>query len=164
MAHRTDEGASMRLSPIVVFVLTYAAFLVSGFLFRIDRVWYDALVKPSWTPPGAVIGLIWSVLFGCIALSVAILDAKVGLLNLGPWLIAAIVANWVLNQAFSYFQATRQDWFLAGWDAALIAATAFIVAVLAGRVSAWSGWLYVPYAAWSSFATYLSFLIWSLNR
>jgi len=70
----------------------------------------------------------------------------------------------VLNQAFSYFQATRQDWFLAGWDAALIAVTAFIVAVLAGRISAWSGWLYVPYALWSSFATYLSFLIWSLNR
>lgn len=154
----------MKLSPIVVFVVTYAVFLISGFLFRIDLVWYDALAKPSWTPPGAVIGLIWAVLFGCIALSVALLDAKAGLLNIGPWLITAIVTNWFLNQAFSYFQATRKDWFLAGWDAALIAVTAWLVAYLAARVNPLSGWLYVPYAVWSSFATYLSFLIWSLNR
>ena len=154
----------MKLSPIVVFVVTYAVFLISGFLFRIDRVWYDALAKPSWTPPGAVIGLIWAVLFGCIALSVALLDAKAGLLNVSPWLITAIVTNWFLNQAFSYFQVTRKDWFLAGWDAALIAVTAWLVAYLAARVNPWSGWLYVPYALWSSFATYLSFLIWSLNR
>lgn len=154
----------MKLRPIVVFVATYALFLVSSFLFRLDRVWYDALVKPSWTPSGGTIGAVWAVLFACIALSLALLDAKVGVLTLGPWLTAAIVANWITNQAYTYFQFTRQDWFAAGIDSALIAITAFAVVALAWKLSKRAALLYVPYALWASFATYLSFLIWSLNR
>ncbi len=154
----------MKLTPILVFVATYALFLVSGFLTRLDRAWYDALVKPSWTPPGGVIGIVWAVLFACIAASLALLDAKVGILALGPWLTAAVVVNWLANQAYSYIQFTRQDWFAAGIDSAVIALTAFAVVALAWRISKPAALLYVPYALWSSFATYLSFLIWSLNR
>lgn len=154
----------MKRSSIAVFVGTYALFLVSGLLFHLDRAWYDALVKPSWTPSGGTIGLIWSVLFFCIALSLALLDAKVGIRTIGPWLTAAIVANWLTNQAYSYFQFTRQDWFAGGIDAGLVALTAFAVVALAWRISKPAALLYVPYALWASFATYLSFLIWSLNR
>jgi benzodiazapine receptor len=154
----------MKLTPAIVFVATYALFLVSGFLFRLDRAWYDALVKPSWTPSGGTIGIIWSVLFGCIALSLAILDWKVGIANLGWMLTAAIAVNWLSNQAYTYFQFTRQDWFGAGIDSAVVALSAFAVAVLAWRISKPAALLYVPYALWASFATYLSFLIWSLNR
>jgi len=150
--------------PVLVFVATYALFLVSGFFSQLDRAWYDALVKPTWTPPGGVIGIVWAVLFACIAASLALLEAKVGIGSLGPWLTAAIVVNWLTNQAYSYIQFTRQDWFGAGIDAALIALTAFAVVALAWRISKPAALLYVPYALWSSFATYLSFLIWSLNR
>jgi len=154
----------MKLSPIIVFVATYALFLVSGFLFQIDRPWYDALVKPSWTPPGGAIGIVWAVLFACIAGSLALLDAKVGIANPGAALSALIVVNWLTNQAYSFFQASQRDWFAAGIDAAVIALTAFAVAALAWRISKPAGLLFVPYALWASFATYLSFLIWSLNR
>ena len=154
----------MKLTPIIVFVVTYAAFLVSGFLWRIDLVYYNALSKPSWTPPGAVIGIVWAVLFACIALSLALLDAEVGVFAIGPWLTAAIVANWLANQAYSYLQFAQKDWFLAGWDAGLVALTAIAVVVLAWGISKPAALLFVPYAAWSTFATYLSFLIWSMNR
>jgi benzodiazapine receptor len=154
----------MRSEPILVFAVTYAIFLVSGFLFRLDRGWYDALQKPSWTPPGSTIGIVWSVLFFCIALSLALLDWKVGILALGPWLTTAIVANWLTNQAYTYFQFTRHDWFGAGIDSALVAVTAFVVVALAWRISKPAALLFVPYGLWATFATYLSFLIWSLNR
>ena len=154
----------MKLSPFLVFVATYALFLVSGLFSRLDRAWYDALAKPAWTPPGGTIGIIWSVLFFCIALSLALLDWKVGIANLGWALTAAIAVNWLSNQAYTYFQFTRQDWFGAGIDAAVVAVSAFAVAALAWRLSKTSALLYVPYALWSTFATYLSFLIWSMNR
>jgi benzodiazapine receptor len=154
----------MKLSSVLVFVATYAAFLVSGFLFRLDRVWYDALAKPAWTPSGGTIGIVWSVLFGCIALSLALLDAKVGIGAIGWALAAAIGANWLTNQAYTYFQFTRHDWFGAGIDSALVAVTAFAVVALAWRISKPAALLFVPYGLWATFATYLSFLIWSLNR
>ncbi|HEX9092649.1 MAG TPA: tryptophan-rich sensory protein [Coriobacteriia bacterium] len=154
----------MKWSPVIVFFLTYALFLVSGFLFRLDRAWYDALAKPSWTPSGGIIGIVWSVLFFCIALSLAVLDWKVGIANLGWALTAAIVVNWLSNQAYTYFQFTRHDWFGAGIDSGVVALSAFVVAMLAWRLSKVSSLLFVPYALWASFATYLSFLIWSMNR
>lgn len=154
----------MKLSSVVVFFVTYAAFLVSGFLFRIDLVYYNALAKPSWTPPGSVIGIVWAVLFACISLAVALLDAKVGLANLGTWLWVMLAANWFFNQAYSYLQFVRKDWLFAAFDSGLVALTAVAFIVLACRVSRASGWLFVPYALWASFATYLTAVVWGMNR
>lgn len=39
---------------VIVFFITYALFSIAGFLFPIDREWYDALNKPEWTPSGGV--------------------------------------------------------------------------------------------------------------
>lgn len=154
----------MKLSSIIVFVATYALFLVSGVLFRLDRDWYEALAKPAWTPSGGVIGAVWAVLFFLIALSLALLDSKVGIAHLGWALFAAIVVNYLSNQAFTYFSFTRLDWLAAGVDSAVVALSALVVALLAWRLSKASSLLLVPYVLWSTFATYLSFTIWSLNR
>jgi benzodiazapine receptor len=154
----------MKWSSDIVFVVTYAAFMISSFLFRIDFVYYNALAKPSFTPPGAVIGVVWAVLFACISLSVALLDAKVGIANIGTWLWVMLLANWFFNQAYSYLQFTRKDWLFAAFDSGLIALTAVGFIVLAWRISRASGWLFVPYALWASFATYLSAAVWWLNR
>lgn len=154
----------MKLSSVIVFVATYAAFLISGLFFRIDLTYYNALEKPSFTPPGSVIGLVWAFLFACISLSLALLDARVGIANVG-WVVAGVVvANWFFNQAYSYIQFVRKDWLFAAFDAGLIAVTAVAFIVLVWRVSRPSAWLFVPYAVWSTFATYLSYAIWALNR
>lgn len=153
----------MKLAPIAAFVATYLLFLLSGFVFRIDLVYYNALVKPSFTPPGSVIGIVWAVLFACISLAVALLVSKAGVAGVGLWLWAALGANWFFNQAYSYIQFVRKDWLFATFDAALVALTAFVLIALLWRVSRPSAWLLVPYAAWASFATYLSYAIWALN-
>jgi translocator protein len=154
----------MEWSSVLAFAVTYAAFLISGFLFRIDFVYYNALAKPSFTPPGRVIGLVWAFLFACISLSVALLVAQVGLMNVSGWLWAALVANWFFNQAYAYLQFARKDWLLAAFDSGLITLTAIVFIVLVWDVSRPSALLFVPYAAWASFATYLSYAVWALNR
>lgn len=154
----------MKLEPVVAFVATYALFLISGFLFRLDLVYYNALAKPSFTPPGAVIGLVWAFLFACISLSVAMLIDKVGLGGVGAWLWVALASNWFLNQAYSYFQFERKDWLLAAFDSGLLTLTGIAVIALAWNVNRSSAWLFVPYTAWTAFATYLSYAVWALNR
>jgi benzodiazapine receptor len=154
----------MKLRGLAVFAVTYGLFLISGFLFRIDLVYYDALAKPAFTPPGWAIGIVWALLFGCISLAVALLDAKVGIAKLFPVLGSVLVANWFFNQAYSYIQFVRKDWLLATFDAGLVALTALALIVLSRRISRAAAWLFVPYAAWATFATYLSGVIWALNR
>ncbi|MBH0171223.1 MULTISPECIES: TspO/MBR family protein [Fictibacillus] len=151
----------MKKSSIVVFVIIFALFYVSSFLFPVDREWYDALNKPSWTPSGQTIGIIWAVLFFLIALSATLIYNQYGFKPIGFWILFAI--NYVFNQAFGYFQFTQKDLFAASIDALLIAVTTLLLVIYAGRLRKVSGWLLIPYLLWSSFATYLSWTIYSMN-
>ena len=38
-----------------------------------DLTWYDTLIRPEWTPPAAVFGIVWPVLYTLMALSLFIL-------------------------------------------------------------------------------------------
>jgi tryptophan-rich sensory protein len=132
----------MKKSSIAAFFIIFALFYLASFLFPIDRSWYDALNKPSWTPSGQTIGMIWAVLFGL-------------------WIL--FVINYFFNQAFSYFQFTKKDLFAASIDCLLVAITVLLLIFVSSRLSKASAWLLVPYLLWSSFATYLSWTIYSLN-
>jgi translocator protein len=71
--------------------------------------------------------------------------------------------NYVVNQAFSYFQFEKRDLFLATIDCLLVAVTTFLLIILSGRLAKVSAWMLVPYFLWSSFATFLSWTIYSMN-
>ncbi|WP_226537055.1 TspO/MBR family protein [Fictibacillus halophilus] len=151
----------MKKSSIAVFLIIYALFYVSSIQFPIDRSWYDALNKPSWTPSGQTIGIIWAVLFALISLSATLIYNKYGFKPVRFWGLFAI--NYVFNQAFSYFQFTQKDLFAATIDAFLITVTTLLLIIVASRLNKVSAWLLVPYFLWSSFATFLSWTIYSLN-
>ncbi|HDR7355465.1 TspO/MBR family protein [Bacillus wiedmannii] len=151
----------MKKSSVIVFLLTYGLFYVSSILFPIDRIWYDALEKPSWTPSGMTIGIIWAVLYGLIALSVAIIYNKYGFNPKTFWFL--FLLNYICNQAFSYFQFSQKNLFLATIDCLLVAVTAFLLIIYSFRLSKVAGWLRIPYLLWTTFATYLSWAIYSMN-
>ncbi|MEC1605105.1 TspO/MBR family protein, partial [Bacillus halotolerans] len=77
------------------------------------------------------------------------------------WL--AFLINYVLNQAFSYFQFTQKNLLAASIDCLLVAITALVVIIIAKVYSRAASWLLVPYFLWSAFATVLSFTIYSMN-
>jgi tryptophan-rich sensory protein len=69
------------IGAVLVFILTYALFSAAGFLFPVDRDWYDALHKPEWTPSGSAIGIIWAILFALISLAAAFIQTGERLLD-----------------------------------------------------------------------------------
>lgn len=151
----------MKKSSIAVFLITFALFYVSSILFPIDREWYDALDKPSWTPSGQTIGMVWAILFALIALSATLIYNQYGFNPVGYWVL--FVINYVFNQAFSYFQFTQKDLFVASVDALLIAVTTLLLVIMSSRLKKVSAWLLIPYLLWSSFATFLSWNIYNMN-
>ncbi|MFV8521048.1 TspO/MBR family protein [Bacillus sp. SBS7] len=151
----------MKKSSIIVFLLTYGLFYVSSIFFPIDRMWYDALEKSSWTPSGMTIGIVWAVLYGLIALSVAIIYNKYGCKPKKFWFV--FLLNYMCNQAFSYFQFSQKNLFLATVDCLLVAITTLLLIAVSSKLSKVSTWLLIPYFLWSAFATYLSWTIYSIN-
>lgn len=148
------------IGAIIVFIITYAFFL-AGFLFPIDREWYDALHKPDWTPSGSVI-VIWAVLFAFISLSAALIYAKFSCKESKAFWVMFLI-NYIVNQGFSFFQFTQKNLLAASIDCLLVAVTTLSLLIIARKYSKASAWLLVPYLLWSAFATYLSFTIYTMN-
>ncbi|MED3457892.1 tryptophan-rich sensory protein, partial [Bacillus thuringiensis] len=67
------------------------------------------------------------------------------------------------NQAFSYFQFSQKNLFLATVDCLLVAITTLLLIMFSSNLSKVSGWLLIPYFLWATFATYLSWIIYSIN-
>lgn len=150
------------VGAIAVFVITYALFSAAGYLFPVDQEWYNSLKKPEWTPSGTAIGIIWAILFALISLSAAIVYAAFSFKGAKSFWFTLLI-NYVLNQAFSYFQFTQKNLLAASLDCLLVAITAIVLLIIAKKYSRAASYLLLPYFLWSAFVTFLSFTINSMN-
>ncbi len=114
--------------------------------------WYDGLVKPSWTPPGAAIGAVWSVLFALIAVASAIIWG-----HGRPTAYAlALGINLALNAGWSYLFFARRAPAAALAELLVLELTCVVLVALAWHVSRLAAVLLLPYAAWVAFAGLLN--------
>ncbi len=124
--------------------------------------WYLTITKPSWTPGGAVIGAVWTVLY--VLITVAMIVAWKKLKNQERrtvlWMFGI---NAVLNAAWNYFFFTAHTIGLALAEILILeAATLYLIWYLWPRVRV-ASYLLIPYAAWVAFASYLTYTILALN-
>lgn len=145
----------------IVAVTVLAALL--GSVASLDApAFYQELNKPSWAPPAWVFGPVWTILFALMATS-AWLVVKGRALSRSRVELALYGTQLVLNAAWT--------WLFFHWN---LGAAAFVdvlillvmVALTARafyRVKPLAGWLMVPYVAWVSFASALTFAVWQGN-
>jgi tryptophan-rich sensory protein len=124
--------------------------------------WYEALEKPSWTPPDAVFGPVWGVLYALMAVAAWLVWRKEGfraaLFPLGLYL-----AQLVLNVAWTalFFGAERIGFALL--DIMLLWLFLAVLIPLFWRRSRWAGALLVPYLLWVTYAGALNLQILRMN-
>lgn len=123
--------------------------------------WYDGLAKPSWTPPGSVIGAVWTVLYVLIAVASARVWSTAG--PEPRAYAAALLVNLALNAGwcFLFFAARRPGAALI--EIGILWASCLLLVVLAARASGAATWMLIPYAAWVAFAAFLNWNVLSLN-
>jgi translocator protein len=121
--------------------------------------WYDALVKPPFNPPNSVFGPAWTILY----ILIGIAGWRIWERDRGGPAMKAWGAQMLLNFAWSPVFFTLQS--VGG---ALFIVMLMLAAILAFIGLAWNrdriaALLFVPYAAWVSFATLLNASILWLN-
>jgi len=148
---------------IVAVVGTEAIGGLSGLAAGGDFVsYFNALRKPPATPPPAVFGPAWTILYLLMAVA-AWLVWREGLTRRTALALGLFAAQLTLNFAWSliFFGQHR-----AG--AALLEIAVLWLVILATIIAFWrvrpaAGALLVPYLGWVSFAAYLNAGIWRLN-
>lgn len=121
--------------------------------------WYQGLQKPSFNPPNWIFGPVWTALYVFIGIA----GARVFIRERGTWLPKIWFLQIALNFIWSpvFFTLHRPDLALAVLAAMLLAILTFIT--MAWNRDRPSALLFLPYAAWVSFAGMLNGAIWWLN-
>lgn len=144
------------LGVVSVLAAVFASAALGGYFTNLSvRDWYPALAKPSWTPPDAVFGPVWAVLYallvaagGVVWLARDRVPPRKALLALGT--VLALMAVWCAT-----FFGLRNPLLGFAVIAALGVATATATAVFF-EVSRLAGWLIVPVLVWVLFASALN--------
>lgn len=124
--------------------------------------WYEALEKPDWTPPNAVFGPVWSVLYLMMAIAAWRVWRRAGFDGARPAL-AMYLVQLALNAAWSALFFGAHEIALA-----LIDIMALWLAIAATLVLFWkhdriAGALLVPYLLWVGYASALNGAILAMN-
>lgn len=125
--------------------------------------WYETITLPSWTPPGGVIGIVWTTIFILSALS-GILFSKWssdGVERL--YVVFLFIVNGLLNVLWSFLFFGLHFIDVAVFEAALLGFSVVLLMFAMYRTSRVAMLLLLPYGLWVSFATYLTYVVWTLN-
>ncbi len=127
------------------------------------RAWYDGLVKPSWTPPGSTIGIIWSILYPMIAFSFVYVMIQTFKRKLS-WSIASVfIVNLIANILFSPVFFGMKNIPLATLDILIVWVTIVAQFFLMVRKAKGIALLQIPYFLWVSTASVIQLTVFFSN-
>jgi benzodiazapine receptor len=124
--------------------------------------WYASLVKPAWTPPNAVFGPVWTVLYVLIGVAAWMVWRKAGFSGAAVPLVL-FIAQLVLNSLWSYLFFGAQQPMWAFFEIVVLWVVIVITMLAFWRVRPAAGALLIPYACWVGFASALNLQLWRLN-
>ena len=126
--------------------------------------WYAQLIKPFWSPPAWLFGLVWSVLYILIAVSFG----KVFLMASQKQVVFMVALPFILNLFFNFIftplQFGLRNNLLASMDIVFILVTLVWAMASIYPFASWITYIQIPYLMWVSFATVLQLVITFLNR
>ena len=152
-----------RVRAVVVAAISATAVAAIGGTMTDLGPWYRSLNKPSWQPPDAAFGPVWTAIFACAAASSVIAWRRARSAATREWIIGLFALNGFLNVLWSllFFRLRRPDWALIEVAGLWVSILLLILFLL--RLSRTASVLLAPYIVWVSIAAALNFAVVRLN-
>ncbi|MBU6141730.1 tryptophan-rich sensory protein [Patescibacteria group bacterium] len=159
----------MRLSRLfqygsAILICEAAGFVGSFFTTPALAPWYASLTKPAFTPPGWIFGPVWIALYALMGVAVFWVWEKGPHRHEVRTAVCVFGAQLLLNVLWSLFFFGAQNPLSGLVEIAVLWGAIVVTIAVFAKISRPAAWLLVPYLAWVSFAAYLNFMIWFLNR
>ncbi|MCF4969333.1 TspO/MBR family protein [Nostoc sp. CMAA1605] len=142
-----------------------AALFFGGSLFTSLRdPWFQNLQRPDWLTFEFIIPFVWTLIWACLTISAIIVWEKKTRQGSRPWLLMAVYASIaLLTSTYSpvvvELRSLTGGIILGGLATLLVYILAFVVRPISQKAA----WLFLPYALWGPFGTYLTWLLLQLN-
>ncbi len=152
--------AALGLAVFALAVVVVAA--VGGLAATSPAAQYQALEQPSWAPPAAVFGPVWTLLYAMIAVAGWLVWRRRGIAGARPAL-AVYAVQLALNALWTPLFFGLGAIGTAFAEICLLWIALVTTVVLFARHSRPAAALLVPYLLWVTFAAALNGAIWQLN-
>lgn len=139
---------------------------VAGALLSVQAIpnWYNGLVKPAFNPPSWVFGPAWTVFYLLMGIALFFVWEKGVGRKISKTVYTIFGIQLFLNAIWSIIFFGFQNPFWALIDLVSMWLVIAGTIILFYRISKPAAYLLVPYILWVSFAGYLNYSIWQLNR
>ena len=143
-------------------LLTFAAATAGALASASAGSFYSALIRPDWAPPAWLFAPVWTTLYLLMGIA-AWLVWRVHGVSGARWALSLYVLQLIANALWTWLFFVWENGALSFVEILML--WGLIVATLVSfrRRHALAAWLLLPYLAWVSFASVLSYSIWQLN-
>lgn len=158
----------MKLTLSQIIAVTSIIFFINqlGSYFTFQGLdWYSKLLmKPAWTPPNWVFGVAWQIIYLCCAVILLKIYNSDLSLRLKFFIFSMFVVNAILNISWSYLFFYKKFILSSLYCNGLLYISVITLMVVLKYYMPSAAMFLIPYAAWLSFALYLNFAFWRLNK
>ncbi len=152
-----DKIKNILIAVLVPVILVGLSMVITGDVSPI----YQMISKPSFSPPGYVFGIVWTILYGMMAYaSFLILESD------DPAKQKALVLYYVqliINVMWSFIFFNMQAYFLGAVWIVVLLGFAILTAIEFYQIDNLAGLLFIPYILWLVFALILATSIFLMN-
>lgn len=156
------RGARSALGLLGWLAACYATSAVGAVASISAQGFYRELVRPGWAPPPWVFGPVWTTLYALMAVAAWLVWRERGWAGARVSLVL-FVAQLAVNALWTWLFFAWRLGALASAEIVLLWVLLLVTIARFWRVRPLAGALLLPYLAWVTFATALSFSIWRLN-
>ncbi|MGH4119090.1 TspO/MBR family protein [Clostridium sp.] len=157
------KGKKNIIALLISVLLAQGIGLLSGFLSMSPTNAYESFNKPSFSPPGWIFPVVWTILFLLMAVAAyrIWMSCKSGV-DVSKALILYGIQLF-LNFLWSIIFFRYRLYALAFLELLVLLVFILLTTFEFYRIDKTAGYLMIPYIAWVSFAGVLNYTIWMLN-
>ena len=148
----------MNFNNFINFCLTLIPWFIAAIIFKVDSSYYNNLNLPFFALPDFLFGIIWSILYILIAISIYLVykDSDKEYKEI-------LVVNFISNQLFTFFFFVLKNNFLAVIDTIVLTISTFYLYRKTTTINKKASYLLIPYLIFSVFALLLILTIAFMN-
>jgi benzodiazapine receptor len=123
---------------------------------------YQSLSRPDWAPPSWLFGPVWTVLYVMIGVAAWIVWRERGFAG-ARFALSLFLIQLVANALWTWIFFAWRRGALAFAEIIVLWILIVVTMLLFWRIRRIAGALFVPYLAWVTFASALTYCVWKLN-
>ena len=138
--------------------------IVSGLLTRNAMTQFELLNQPPLAPPAWLFPVVWTILYTLMGVSAYLIQTSDAVENEKSDALTIYYYQLIVNFLWPVFF-FNFGWYLFSffWLLLLWALVIWMIWRF-NKINKWAAYLNIPYLLWLTFAAYLNFAIWRLNR